>query len=129
MTSAGNTLRTGAIEEELMPGGAKPLRKFEFRRRKATIQVKNFATPIAIEVVVMVLAPHFVASCIAGNLHGLQPPLVHELLNVPIVRRDSEASVMAPGAFQSLIRGQRPVHLEECLTDRRFLSCIALFHP
>jgi hypothetical protein len=122
------TLRTGAVEKNLMPGGAKSFWKFELCWRKATIQVKNFAAPIAMEVVVMLLARHFVASCIAGNLHGLQPPLVHEILNVPIDRCDSETSVMAPGAFQSFIRGQRPVHLEECLTDRRFLSCIALFH-
>ena len=112
-----------------MPGGAKPLRKFEFCWREATIQVKNFAATIAVEVVMMLLARHFVASFIAGNLHGLEPSLVHQILNVSIDRCDSKASVMASGAFQSFIRGQRPVHLEECLTDRRLLSCIALFHP
>lgn len=112
-----------------MPGDAKPLRKFEFCWRKATIQVKNFAAPIAVEVVVMLLARHFVASCIAGNLHGLQPSLVHEILNVPVDRCNSKASVMTSGAFQSFIRGQRPVHLDECLTNRRLLSCVALFHP
>ena len=41
-----NTLRTGAIEDELMPGGAKPLRKFEFCWRNATIQVKTLPHPL-----------------------------------------------------------------------------------
>jgi len=112
-----------------MPSGAKPLREFEFRRRKAPLEVKNLAARIAMEVVVMFLAGYFVARYITRDIYRLQPFLTHQILNVPVDRGNSQASVMAPGAFQSFIRRQRPVHLEECLTDRRLLSCIALFHP
>jgi len=111
-----------------MPGGAKPLRKFEFRRRKAPLQVKNLAARIAMEVVVMLLAGHFVARCITGDIYRLQPFLTHQILNVSIDRGNSQASMMTPGSFQSFFGRQRSVRLEECLTNRRLLSCIALFH-
>jgi hypothetical protein len=61
-TAIRNTLRTGAVEKELVPGGAKSFGKVEFCRRKAPLQVKNLAASIAMEVVVMLLARHFVAS-------------------------------------------------------------------
>ena len=112
-----------------MSGDTKPFRKFEFRRRKASLQVKNLAARIAMEVVMMFFAGYFVAGFIARHVHRLQPFFYHQILNISIDRGDSEASMMTPGGLESLIRSQRSVRFDECLADRRLLSCIALFHP
>lgn len=111
-----------------MADRAEALWKLRRYRRHASFEVKNFATGIAMEMIVMFLARDLVAGCLAGNLYRLQPFLFHKILNVPINRGDSEAAMMEPGGFQSLVGRQRAICIEECVTNRRFLFCIALFH-
>jgi len=111
-----------------MPGRPEALWKLRRYRRHASLKVKNFAALIAMEMIVMGLARNLVAGCLTGNLYRLQPFLFNEILNVPIDRGDSEAAMTEPGGFQSLIRRQRPVCIEERLTNRRFLFCIAPLH-
>jgi len=111
-----------------MPGRPEALWKLRRYRRHASPKVKNFATGIAMEVIMMSLARNLVAGCLTGNLYRLQPFLFHEILNVSIDCGDSEAAMMKPGGFQSLVRRQRPICIEECLTNRRLLFCIAPLH-
>lgn len=125
---AGYTVGTGAIKENLMPGRPEALWGLRCYQRRASPKVKNLATGIAMEVIMMSLARNLVAGCLTGNLYRLQPFLFHQILDVPIDRGNSEAAMMKPGGFQSLVRRQRPICIEECLTNRRLLFCIALLH-
>ena len=55
------------------------------------------------EVVVMLLACHFITSGIAGKLDRLQPFLLHQSLNVAIDGGDTQLAMVALRGFQSLI--------------------------
>jgi hypothetical protein len=125
---AGYTVGTSAIQEDLMPSRLESFWKFRHCRRHTSLKVKNLATGIALEVVMMFLACHLVAGCLAGNLYRLQPAFGDQCLDVSINGRDSEGWVTQLRTLPDFFCGERSISFCECLPNGRFLPCLSLIH-
>jgi hypothetical protein len=80
-------LRGKSVQKELMASRSKAARQFRLERRKTSLQFVKPLALVALEVMMMSLAGHFIASGITGNLDGLQPSLGHQRLDISLTRR------------------------------------------
>ena len=87
----GYTCRTGAVNVKLVTGCAEPPGQFWFALRSASFEVVQFATFVALEVMMMLFACHFVARGVARDFDRLQPSFLNQPLDVSVHRGNPNA--------------------------------------
>ncbi|HVT99909.1 MAG TPA: hypothetical protein VHE33_20585, partial [Acidobacteriaceae bacterium] len=118
----GDTRRTGAVNEKFVTGCAKPPRQFWFALCSASFEVIQLATFVALEVMMMLFAGHFVARSIARQFNRLQPSLLNQRLDVSVHRGNSNARVELLRRSESFFRRQRPIGFRKSLSNGSLLS-------
>jgi hypothetical protein len=79
-----DTRRTGAVNEKFVTGCAKPPGQFWFALCSASFEVVQFATFVALEVMMVLFAGHFVARDVARHFDRLQPSFLYQRLDVSV---------------------------------------------
>ena len=74
-----------------MTRGAEATRQARFHFDIAALQLKDFAAGVAMEMVMVFLASHFVTCGIAGYFYRQQPVLFHQRTDVPVHSRETNA--------------------------------------
>jgi len=80
----GYTRRAGAVNEEFVSGCAKPPGQFRFALCSASFEVIQFATFVALEVMVVLFAGYFVPRRVARDFDRLQPSFLNQRLDVSV---------------------------------------------
>lgn len=99
-----------------------------FERLVIAGDLENPPTLVAVEVVVVRFAGHFVARRLAGELDGREPAGVEEELDRPINCGDSEAGLLALGGDEHLVGAEGPVRLGKNVANRLPLISIPFGH-
>jgi len=121
----GYTRRTGAVNEKLVTGCAKPPGQFWFALCSASFEVIQFATFVALEVMVVLFAGHFVARRIARYFDRLQPSFLDQRLDVSVHSGNPKASVVLLCRSENFFRRQRPIGFCKSLSNGSLLSGIS----
>lgn len=96
-------IRANSVNEDLVPRGTKSFRKLQLPLRGTPFQIEESSTTIAVEVMVVFLARDFIPGCFTRNLHRFQPVFLHQVLDIPVNRRDPKAPMVAPCRMQRFI--------------------------
>jgi hypothetical protein len=91
---AGDTRRAGPVDEEFVSGCAKPPGQFWFALCSASFEVIQFATFVALEVMVVLFAGYFVARRVARDFDGLQPSFLNQRLDVSVHRGNPDTRMV-----------------------------------
>jgi hypothetical protein len=86
-----------------MSGGTEPAGDLWFEGRNATLKLIQLSAPVALEMMMMFFARHFVSSGITRDFDRLQPSLVDQRLNIAIHGSDTKGRVMALRPFQNFV--------------------------
>jgi len=121
----GDTRRTGAVNVILVPGCAKTLGQFWLALHSASFEVVQLAALVALEVMMMLFAGHFVARRVARYFDRLQPSFLHQRLDVSVHRGNSNAWVVLLGQSQRFFRRQRPTGFCKSLSNGSLLSGVS----
>jgi hypothetical protein len=122
---AGDTRRTGAVNEKFVTGCAKPPGQFWFALCSASFEVIQFATFVALEVMVVLFAGEFVARCIAKDFDRLQPSFLDQGLDVSVDRGNPNARVVLLCRPENFFRRQRPIGFCKSLSNGSLLSGVS----
>ena len=90
----GDTRRTCAINVKFVSGRAKTLGQFWPALRSASFEVIQLATFVALEVMMMLFAGHFVTFGVAKYIDRLQPPFLNQRLDVSVHRSNPNTRVV-----------------------------------
>ena len=91
----------------------------------ASLELKNFATPVTSEVVMMCLASDLIAQSFAGHGDGGKPVALQQCANVAINRSNTQAFYLGLRRGENLFRRKRPVGPLKSFPDRRFLTGVS----
>ena len=102
-----------------------PPGQFWFALCSASFEVVQFATFVALEVMMMLFACHFVARGVAGDFDRLQPSFLNQRLDVSVHRGNPNAWVVLLCQPENFFRRQRPIGFCKSLSNRSLLSGIS----
>ena len=108
-----------------MAGDTEAARKLGVEGEIASLQLKDLATAVAAEVMVMSLAGDLVTECFAGHGDGRKPVTLQQRTDVAIYGSDTQTLDLGLRCGENFFRGKRPVSPEKSLPDRRFLTCVS----
>jgi hypothetical protein len=121
----GYARRTGAVKEKFVTGCAKPAGQFWFALCSASFEVIQFATFVALEVMVVLFAGQFVARCVARHFDRLQPSFLDQSLDVSVYRGNPNAWLVVLCRSENFFRRQRPIGFCKSLSNGSLLSGVS----
>ena len=122
---AGDTRRTGAVNVKLVPRCAKPPGQFWPALCSASFEVIQFATFVALKMVMMFFAGQFVTRRVARYFDRLQPSFLDQRLDVSVDRGNPKARVVLLRRSENFFRRQRPVCSRKSLSNGSLLSGVS----
>jgi hypothetical protein len=121
-------LRTGgagAVDEELVAGVLEAARELGFGLHRAAFEFVDGSADVALEVMVMRFAGHFVAGGVAWDLDRGEPFVFDEAADIAIDGSDAQRIDLFLCEREGLIGRERTVGLKEGGADGVFLAGVA----
>ncbi len=121
----GDTRRTCAVNVKVVPGCAKTLGQFRPALGNTPLQVVQLPAVVALKVVMMFFARHFVPLGISRYFDRLQPSFLNQRLDVSVHRGNPNTRMVLLCRLENFFRRQRPVGSCKSLSNGSLLSGVS----
>ena len=123
------TVRAKAVEKEFVTGGPETSRQFGPERSNTSLEFVKFFAVIALKVMMVCLARHFVTGRRAWNFDLFEPAILYQQLDISVNGCLAEIRMMALRTGENFIWRERPAGFKKGIADGCFLPGLnALLH-